>query len=90
MLNLVEKLSRFLLNIYGGLTLETLSFLKDLLGTLKGIENKESFLLLGFALKGLGTVLLPEFANELTRSLVLIKTNRRIHRLSSKDNIIER
>jgi hypothetical protein len=71
MLNLMEQLSCLLLNICGGLTFEVLSVLKNLFGTLKGIENNESFFLLGLTLKGLGTVLLPELTHELLWSLVL-------------------
>src|SRR6056300_213540 len=64
MLNLMEQLPCLLLNIYGGLTFEVFGVRQDLLGTLKGIEHKESFFLLGFTLKGLGTVFLPQLTHK--------------------------
>ena len=73
--NLVEKLSRFLLDIDRGLGLEAFGFTENFLCGLKGIENNKGFLLFGATFEGLRAVLLPKLFNKFLRFLVLVDTN---------------
>ena len=87
--NLVEQLSGLLLDICRSLWLEALGFAEDLLGSLKGVEHEERFLLLGLTLKSLGAVLLPEFLHEFLWTFVLIYTNSRSNCRGTDDHFLD-